>query len=660
MEARQFFSDSEIPQSEAERPLIIVGNGPAGMQCLVELRRRGFTTPVTLFGEEDWAPYDRVKLSTFLSGSTGFDDLTNLPAELDADVEHLVGRAIIEINPTRRWVEDSLGQRHPYSRLVLALGSEAHIPGIPGTELSGVLRFRDMADAQALMARRLRSTHTVVIGGGLLGIEAAHSLCRFGTNVTLIQHADRLMNRQLDSEAAGMVADSLARAGVDVRLHARVKSVEGRERVEGVRLADDQVLPCDTVVFATGIAPRTALARRAGITVASGIRVNASMQTSNPYIYAVGECAQFQDRVCGLVMPALQQARVAAANLAGDAVSYVPVADSTWLKVLSLEVFSAGLFSDEARGLVHRTLVYRDREKGIYRALMLRAGRVVGTVSVGPWPERQQVLNRISDGKRLWPWQIGRFALTGTLGDHSGQSVRQWPVATVVCQCRGLTKGQLQGYLDQGVSTVTSLKQASGAATVCGGCEPLLDSLCGGEGGIKRTVPGGRALAVIASLSALLLGLALWLPSPAPATSVLDMSLFEQVSRNNVWRQWSGYAVLIASLLLLLMSLKKRFPGLPLGGFSGWRIAHVALGAVALGLLYWHTGFSLGENLNRWLMLSFLGVGVVGIAAALLTRLQASMPALGRLRQGSTWLHILVCWPLPALLAFHILSTYYF
>ncbi|WP_231883036.1 hypothetical protein, partial [Alcanivorax sp. HI0033] len=152
----------------------------------------------------------------------------------------------------------------------------------------------------------------------------------------------------------------------------------------------------------------------------------------------------------------------------------------------------------------------------------------------------------------------------------------------------------------------------------------------------------------------------LWLPPPMPATSVLEMGFFELVSRNPLWRQWSGYAVLIASLLLLLMSLKKRFPGLPMGGFSGWRIAHAALGAMALALLYGHTGFSLGDNLNRWLMLSFLGVGIVGMTAALLTRLQGSVPAMGRLRQGSTWLHILVCWPLPALLVFHILSAYYF
>ncbi|WP_197464964.1 (2Fe-2S)-binding protein, partial [Alcanivorax sp. HI0003] len=334
--------------------------------------------------------------------------------------------------------------------------------------------------------------------------------------------------------------------------------------------------------------------------------------------------------------------------------------DSTWLKVLSLEVFSAGLFSDEERGLVHRTLVYRDREKGIYRALMVRTGRVVGTVSVGPWPERQQVLNRIRDGKRLWPWQVGRFVLTGNPGDSNDQSVGQWPTATVVCQCRGLTRGQLQEYLDRGVTAVTDLKQASGAATVCGGCEPLLDSLCGGQGAAKRSVPGGRSLAIIAALSAVFLGVALWLPPPMPATSVLEMGFFELVSRNPLWRQWSGYAVLIASLLLLLMSLKKRFPGLPMGGFSGWRIAHAALGAMALALLYGHTGFSLGDNLNRWLMLSFLGVGIVGMTAALLTRLQGSVPAMGRLRQGSTWLHILVCWPLPALLVFHILSAYYF
>ncbi|PNE01690.1 nitrite reductase [Alcanivorax sp. MD8A] len=658
MEARRYQPQPQVPESEVQAPLIIVGNGPAGIQCLVELRRRGQTTPVKLFGAEPWAPYDRVKLSTFLSGSTGFDDLTNLPAELDDSVEHLVGRPVTGINPSRRWVEDALGQRHPYSKLVLALGSDAHIPSIPGTDLSGVLRFRDMADAQALMARRLRSTHTVVIGGGLLGIEAAHGLCRFGTRVTLIQHADRLMNRQLDSEAASLVAGSLSESGVDVRLQTSVRRIEGSQRVESVVLADGTVLLCDTVVFATGIAPRTALARKAGLTVASGIRVNASMQTSNPDIYAVGECAQFQEQVCGLVMPALQQARVAAANLAGSQDSYTPVADSTWLKVMALEVFSAGRFIDEERGLVHQTLVYRQAEKGLYRALMLRTHRLVGVVSVGPWPERQQILNRIADGRRLLPWEIWRFRLSGTLAGGPAP-VGQWPASTVVCQCRGLNRGQLQTFMGEGCDTFT-LKQRSGAGTVCGGCEPLLDSLCQGGMARARSVPGGTALAILSVMAALLLALAFWLPSPALSSSVQSQSLFEQFSRNGEWRQWSGYGVLGASVLLLLMSLKKRFPKVPMGGFSGWRIAHAAIGSLALALLYWHTGFSLGENLNRWLMLSFIGVAIAGIGAALLTRFQAALPGLDGLRQGSTWLHILVCWPLPVLLIFHIVSAYYF
>ena len=659
MEARRYQPQPRVPEAEAGQPVIIVGNGPAGMQCLVELRRRGVTTPVKLFGAERWAPYDRVKLSTFLSGSTGFDDLTNLPDELDDSVEHLVGRPITVINPSRRWVEDCLGQRHHYSALVLALGSDAHIPSIPGTTLSGVLRFRDMADAQALMARRLRSTHTVVIGGGLLGIEAAHGLCRFGTKVTLIQHADRLMNRQLDSEAAGIVADNLREAGVDVRLTTSVRRIEGSERVESVVLADGTTLSCDTVVFATGIAPRTELARKAGLKVASGIRVDASMRTSDPAIYAVGECAQYQDQVCGLVMPALQQARVAAGCLAGGGDSYTPVADSTWLKVLSLEVFSAGHFTDEERGLVHRTLVFRRPEEGIYRALMLRTGRLVGVVSVGAWPERQQILNRIADGRRLLPWELLRFRFTGELNEGGAGQVSEWPASTVICQCKGLTRGQLQDFIGEG-SNVVSLKSASGAGTVCGGCEPLLDSLCTGGAAAARKVPGGTPLAIVSAIAACLMALAFWLPSPAPAASVQDISLFEQFSRNGLWRQWSGYAVLVASGLLLLMSLKKRFPKVPMGGFSGWRIAHAVLGLAALMLLYWHTGFSLGENLNRWLMLSFIGSALVGMTAALLTRLQAAMSGVGWLRQGSTWLHILVCWPLPALLIFHIVSAYYF
>ena len=659
MEAKRYQPQPRVPDAQAEQPVIIVGNGPAGIQCLVELRRRGVTTPVKLFGAEHWAPYDRVKLSTFLFGSTDFDDLTNLPPELDDSVEHLVGLPVTGINPDRRWVEDRLGQRHHYSSLVLALGSDAHIPSIPGTTLSGVLRFRDMADAQALIARRLRSTHTVVIGGGLLGIEAAHGLCRFGTNVTLIQHADRLMNRQLDSEAASMVANNLREAGVDIRLNTSVRRIKGTERVESVVLADGSELPCDTVVFATGIAPRTALARKAGLKVANGIRVTASMQTSDPHIYAVGECAQFEDRVCGLVMPALQQARVAAGCLAGSDDSYTPVADSTWLKVLSLEVFSAGRFTDEERGMVHRSLVYHDSNAGIYRALMLRAGRLVGVVSVGSWAERQKVLNRIADGRRIQPWEVLRFRFTGELNEGGAGQVSEWPAATVICQCRGLSRRQLQDFMADGCDVAT-LKSVSGAGTVCGGCEPLLDSLCSGGAAAARKVPGATALAIISAVAAFVMALAFWLPSPAPASSVQNISLFEQFSRNGLWRQWSGYAVLAVSVLLLLMSLKKRFPKVPMGSFTGWRIAHAALALLALLTLYWHTGFSLGENLNRWLMLSFIGAAMVGITAALLTRLQVAMNGVGWLRQGSTWLHILVCWPLPTLLIFHIVSAYYF
>ena len=357
-------------------------------------------------------------------------------------------------------------------------------------------------------------------------------------------------------------------------------------------------------------------------------------------------------------MPALQQARVAAANLAGSQDSYTPVADSTWLKVMALEVFSAGRFIDEERGLVHQTLVYRQVEKGLYRALMLRTHRLVGVVSVGPWPERQQILNRIADGRRLLPWEIWRFRLSGTLAGGPAP-VGQWPASTVVCQCRGLNRGQLQTFMGEGCDTFT-LKQRSGAGTVCGGCEPLLDSLCQGGMARARSVPGGTALAILSAMAALLLALAFWLPSPGLSSSVQSQSLFEQFSRNGEWRQWSGYGVLGASLLLLLMSLKKRFPKVPMGGFSGWRIAHAAIGSLALALLYWHTGFSLGENLNRWLMLSFIGVAIAGIGAALLTRFQAALPGLDGLRQGSTWLHILVCWPLPVLLIFHIVSAYYF
>ena len=642
-------------------PIIIVGNGPSGMQCLVQLRRLGVRTPIVLFGKEAWAPYDRVKLSSFLAGTTSFDALINLPDEVNDDVSHYVGRAVTGIDTDTHSVTDSTGEVHVYSKLVLALGSSAYVPVTPGSDLSGVFRFRDMADAHALMARTLRSRHTVVIGGGLLGIEAARALCRFNTDVTLIQHSERLMNRQLDAEAADIVRDALECEGVRIRTLTSVRAINGNGRVESVTLADGEELECDSVVFATGIAPNRLLAEQAGLTVAQGIRVDANMHTSAADIYAIGECAQFGEHISGLVAPGLQQARVAAADIAGKGEPYAPTADTTWLKVLSLEVFSAGEFRDEQRFRIHRSVVYRNRRRGIYRRLMIRSGRVVGMVSIGKWSQRAQALTLLQEHRQFWPWYWLRFVSSGNVRAATQvDDVASWPANTVICQCKSLTRADLSEVRIDGMQ-VDELKRVTGAATVCGGCEPLLENFCGAALTTQRHVPGAKGLAALALITFIALALA-WQKPLGFADSVDGQTLFELWSRDSLLRQISGFFLLGGSALALLLSLRKRISWLAFGSFGGWRQVHAGLGLLTVAGLLWHTGFSLGENLNRWLMISFLLVIAWGAVAAMLALAEAKLAGQWpvTVRRRTTWVHILVFWPVPVLLGFHILSAYFF
>ena len=658
---------NQLP-NDSEAPIAIVGNGPSGMQCLVQLRRLGVRTPILLFGKERWAPYDRVKLSSFLAGSASFDSLSNLPDEINDDVAHYVGREVIAIDTSAKTLLDSVGESHRFSRLVLALGSHAYIPNIPGTQLAGVFRFRDMADAHALMARTTRSRHTVVIGGGLLGIEAARGLCRFHTDVTLIQHSERLMNRQLDAEAAAIVHHALEGEGVRVRLQTPIKSIGGRDRVEYVLLANGERVLCDSVVFATGISPNRELADKAGIRIAQGIRVDEHMCTSCADIYAVGECAQFGDHISGLVAPGLHQARVAAAHIAGAAEVYTPVADTTWLKVLSLEVFSAGEFREESRFRVHRTAVYRNRSKGLYRRIMMRGGRVVGVVSIGDWVDRAQVMTLLREKRRIFPWHVLRFYLTGnTSAESYSNRVESWPGTAVVCQCKSISRGEISTVLQNigvydAVEKKEYIQKITGAGTVCGGCDALLENLCGAPAEATRQVPGAKILGVVGTLTAIFMALSFLHPMPSVATHIAEQSMFEVWSRDSLLRQVSGYGLLSASLLALLLSLRKRISNFSFGSFSSWRTVHSVIGLSAVLLLLWHTGFSLGEKLNRWLMTSYLMVlgwgGLVALLALAESKISGVWPA--NLRRKMTWIHIIVLWPVPILLGFHILMAYYF
>lgn len=364
-------------------PLIIVGKGMAATRLVDELSQRALGRySIAVIGAEARLAYNRVLLSPLLAGEIGEPDIELKPAAWwkARGVSTIYGRSVEAIDRAARTVTLADGLSLPYGKLVLATGSKPLKPPFPGGELPGVATFRDTADVGLMRAYAERGANIVVIGGGLLGLEAAYGLAKAGGKVTLLHLVDRLMERQLDAEGAALLAAAMGERGITVRLNSATKGFVGVDKVEGVELQDGTVIPADLVVIAIGVRPNTDLARAAGLNVKRGVVVDDRLASDDPAIFAIGECAEHRGSVYGLVEPAYEQARVLATCLAGRAAAYAGSLLSTNLKVSGVGVFSAGEFE---AGAGAETLVLRDGAAGIYRKFVLREGRLSGCVLVG-------------------------------------------------------------------------------------------------------------------------------------------------------------------------------------------------------------------------------------------------------------------------------------
>lgn len=364
-------------------PLVIVGKGMAATKLVDELSQRALGRyAIAVIGAEPRLAYNRVLLSPLLAGEIGEPEIELKPASWwqARGVSMLYGKAVTAIDRAAKTVTLADGLRLPYGKLVLATGSQPLKPPFPGGDLAGVVTFRDTADVETMRAYAERGARVVVIGGGLLGLEAAYGLARAGGNVTLLHLVDRLMERQLDDEGAGLLAAAMARHGVTVRLSAATRGFVGSDRVEAVELADGTLLQADLVVLAIGVRPNVDLARSAGLATDRGIVVDDHLASGDPSIFAIGECAEHRGQVYGLVEPAYEQARVLAARLAGGDAHYAGSLLATNLKVSGVGVFSAGEFE---AGAGTQVVVLRDASAGIYRKFVLREGRLAGCVLVG-------------------------------------------------------------------------------------------------------------------------------------------------------------------------------------------------------------------------------------------------------------------------------------
>lgn len=377
--------------------LVMIGNGMAGVRTLEELLTLAPERyDITVFGAEPHPNYNRILLSPVLAGEQAFEDivLNDLDWYSRHDIKLLLGREVVKIDRIKRQVIAQDGTVADYDRLVIATGSTPFVPPVPGNRLEGVFGYRDIADTRAMIEAARTHSHAVVIGGGLLGLEAANGLRQRGMDVTVVHLGDWLLDRQLDATAAGLLKEALQARGIHFRLGTNTEELvdNGEGQVCAVQFNDGDIIPADLVVLAAGIRPNFRLAEAAGLPCNRGILVNDTLQTYDPRIYAIGECANHRGVAYGLVAPLFDQAKVCANHLAGLGFArYQGSVTSTKLKVTGIDLFSAGDFMGSAGC---ETITFSDPVGGIYKKLVIKDNLLVGAclygdIADGAWYFRQ-------------------------------------------------------------------------------------------------------------------------------------------------------------------------------------------------------------------------------------------------------------------------------
>jgi nitrite reductase (NADH) large subunit len=366
--------------------LVMIGNGMAGVRTLEELLKLSDDLyEITVFGAEPHPNYNRIMLSPVLAGEQKFEDivLNDLGWYLDNNIQLLLNRRVVKIDRARRLVIADDGTVAHYDRLLIATGSTPFMPPMPGSALKGVIGYRDIADTQTMIHSAKTQTHAVIIGGGLLGLEAANGLKMRGMNVTVVHIGKWLLERQLDETAGRLLQEALQARGISFRLNEQTRALldNGRGEVAAVEFNNGEVINADLVVMAAGIRPATELAEQSGLPCARGILVNDTLQTYDPRIYAIGECASHRGTAYGLVAPLFEQAKVCANHLAQLGFArYQGSVTSTKLKVTGIDLFSAGDFMG---GDGTETIILRDRINGDYKKLVLKNNLLVGACLYG-------------------------------------------------------------------------------------------------------------------------------------------------------------------------------------------------------------------------------------------------------------------------------------
>ena len=466
----------------AREHLVVIGNGMAGCRAVEEiLARDPGRYRITIFGAEPRVNYNRIMLSPVLAGEKTFEEIVINDAVWYSSngIDLISGDPVVAIDREKKQVTARSGRAVEYDKLLIATGSDPFIIPVPGKDLPGVVTFRDLDDVDKMLDAAGRGGNAVVIGGGLLGLEAAHGLSLRGMKVTVIHLMPTLMERQLDEAAGWLLKHELESRGQAILTQADTQEIYGNGKVEGVRLKDGREIPADIVVMAVGIRPSTTLAREAGLAVGRGIHVDDHMVTSDPDILSVGECVEHRGTCYGLVAPLWEMCRSLADGLVASPSGYEGSVTSTKLKVSGIDVFSAGDFSG---GEGCEDIVLRDASRGVYKRVIVKEDKIVGAVLYGDTADgswyfdllkRQEDISDVRDALIFGQ----AFASGGGASANPNAAVAALSMDAEICGCNGVSKGTVVAAIEDGACTLDAVRACTKASASCGSCTGLVESL---------------------------------------------------------------------------------------------------------------------------------------------------------------------------------------
>lgn len=460
--------------------LVLVGNGMAGIGTIEQILKLGGAYDITVFGSEPHPNYNRIMLSYVLEGSKTIDDiiLNDWNWYEDNNITLHTGTTVTRIDEETHQVITDSGMAVPYDKVIIATGSNSFILPIPGSDKEGVVGFRDIADCDAMLAAAQQYKKAAVIGGGLLGLEAAKGLVNLGMDVTVVHLMEDLMERQLDRNASSMLQAELERQGVKFAMGKQTVELTGEQRVNGLSFSDGTFLEADFVVMAVGIKPNVTVAKESGITVNRGIVVDDYLQTSMPNVYSIGECAEHRGVCYGLVAPLFEQGMVLAKHLCGsETLPYEGSVVSTKLKISGVDVFSAGEFMETPE---HTVISSKDEWKRTYKKILLKNNVIVGAVLFGDVTESANLQKLVKQGSLMTDEIYAEVMGTGCCGGGAKKSTSVETMADeeIVCGCNGVTKKAIvDAVTENGFTTVDEIKACTGATRSCGGCKPVVEQI---------------------------------------------------------------------------------------------------------------------------------------------------------------------------------------